>query len=145
MSKLFNTVCETKLRILLLLHVMKERRASVDRLTALDFMVVYGRDFSISEENLHGNNRLNFSEYTDRRELINDAIKCLVLRHYVSFYYDKSGFSFSINSGYGVSLCNSLNDIYAERYVLCAKKAVEETASLSDREILLRIASLSIK
>lgn len=145
MKKLFNTICETKLRILLLLHVIKEGRVSVDRLTALDFMVVYGRDFSISKENLHGNNKLNFSEYTERREHINDAVRCLVLRQYANFYCDTSGFLFSINLEYGVPFCNSLNDTYADQYTLYAKRVVEETTFLSDREILSRIASVSIK
>ena len=65
MTKLFNGTFETLLRVLLILSV--KGRITIDRILEYEFMATYGREFGISEENLHGNNNFNFAEISIRR------------------------------------------------------------------------------
>ena len=48
MSEVFNSSLEISLRILIILNTVKSR-LSVDRITALDFISIYGKDFGSSE------------------------------------------------------------------------------------------------
>ena len=89
MTGVFNTSFEVSLRILIILHIAKTR-LSVDRITALDFIAIYGRDFGASDFNLHGNNEYRFGEYTAKREIIMQAVKELVLRAYVLPHCNKN-------------------------------------------------------
>lgn len=79
MKDIFNTPFEASLRILIILNVI-HTRLSVDRITAMDFISTYGKDFGVSEHNLHGDNNFRFSEYASKRKIISEAIKSLVLR-----------------------------------------------------------------
>ena len=82
MNNIFNTSFEVSLRILIILNTV-QTRLSIDRITDLDFIAIYGKDFGVSEYNLHGDNDYRFSEYTSKREIVSQAIKELVLRGYV--------------------------------------------------------------
>ena len=55
MKEVFNTSFEVSLRILIILNIVKIR-LSIDRISALDFISIYGKDFGVSKYNLHGNN-----------------------------------------------------------------------------------------
>jgi hypothetical protein len=79
----FNTSFEVSLRMLIILNTV-QTRLSIDRITALDFIAIYGKDFGVSEYNLHGDNDYRFSEYTSKREIVSQAIKELVLRGYIT-------------------------------------------------------------
>ena len=56
MTNVFNTTFELSLRVLLTLDSSNNSPRTVDIITALDFITVYGKDFGISDENLHGDN-----------------------------------------------------------------------------------------
>ncbi len=45
MSKLYNTPFETSLRMLLLLESANKQGFSVDMMTGIDFIAIYGKDF----------------------------------------------------------------------------------------------------
>ena len=68
MPKLFNTPFEVSLRILLILYAVKPLSMTIDRISAYDLMSVYGQDFGISEQNLHGENQFSFSEFSAKRK-----------------------------------------------------------------------------
>ena len=68
MSEIFNSSLEISLRMLIILNTVQSR-LSVDRIAALDFISIYGKDFGVSEYNLHGDNDYRFSEYTSKREI----------------------------------------------------------------------------
>lgn len=80
MNNVFNTTFEVSLRVLLTLEV-SEDKLSADMIAVSDFITVYGRDFGISSENLHGDNSYRFGEFGIRRELVKEAVKSLVLMH----------------------------------------------------------------
>lgn len=62
-NKVFNTTFENMLRILVLMSVLAEPVNS-DRLTALDFICIYGKKCKVLDKNLHGDNEFGFAEFT---------------------------------------------------------------------------------
>lgn len=96
MSDIFNTQFEISIRLLLLLDAVGVKISST-RASLLDFVATYGKDFGIAEDNLHGNNRFSFSEYSLRKKAMDGAFKILVLEEYASPLYNKSGFSYKIS------------------------------------------------
>lgn len=134
MKDVFNTPFEMSLRILIILYTARSK-LSIDRITALDFISTYGRDFGVSEYNLHGNNRYRFSEYATKREIASQAIKELVLRNYIKLHCYKSGFRYNISS-IGISFCESLNDEYVECLTNNVKKSIILFSNYSDRKLI---------
>ena len=142
MNNIFNTSFEVSLRILIILNTV-QTRLSIDRITALDFMAIYGKDFGVSEYNLHGDNDYRFSEYTSKREIVSQAIKELVLRGYITPHCNKSGFNYSISKE-GVAFCESLNDKYAEDFTNIVKKTNSLFLEHSDRKLIRSINEYAI-
>lgn len=142
MTEVFNTPFEVSLRILIVLNVA-QARLSVDRISALDFISIYGKDFGVSDYNLHGDNDYRFSEYASKREIISQAIKNLVLIGYILPHCNKSGFNYSISKN-GILFCESLNDEYAENYATIVKKAHTMFIDYSDRKLIYTINHYAI-
>ena len=134
MNSIFNSPFELSLRILILMKT-RNSRVTVEWLSCLDFVTTYGKDFGISEFNLHGDNEYRFSEYEAKREIIGAAIKELVLRGYLTPHCNKSGFNYSITPA-GIQLCETLNDEYAETYEKIAKIAINHFANYTDRKLM---------
>ena len=137
MNKLFNTTFEISLRVMLVLNASLEQ-LSIGKITAFDFIANYGIDFSVSESNLHGNNRMRFSEYATRREIVGQAIKSLVLLGYVAPRYGKDGFSYSLTYE-GKLFCQELNDEYATKYSTVMNKVLSQYANNSEVELVNKI------
>lgn len=142
MKDIFNTMFEVSLRILIVLNVTQSR-LSIDRISALDFIAIYGKDFGVSEYNLHGDNNYRFSEYASKRNIISESLKNLVLRGYILPHCNKSGFTYSISKN-GIIFCKSLNDDYAENYTAFVQKAHNMFASYSDRKLIYTINDYAI-
>ena len=139
MKDIFNTAFEVSLRVLIILNVTK-KNLSIDRISALDFIIIYGKDFGVSEYNLHGDNNYRFSEYALKRKIISESLKNLVLMGYILPHCNKSGFTYSISKS-GISFCQSLNDDYAENYAIIVPKETTPTCflgiSTKDARILI--------
>lgn len=142
MIDVFNTQFEVSLRILIILDVT-QIRLSIDRISALDFISIYGRDFGVSEYNLHGDNDYRFSEYASKREIISQSVKYLVMMSYILPHCNKSGFTYSISKS-GTSICRALNDEYAENYAANAKRTHNMFLSYSDRKLIYTINDYAI-
>ncbi len=134
MNNIFNSAFELSLRVLILMKT-KKTRVTVDWLSCIDFVTTYGKDFGVSEFNLHGDNEYRFSEYAAKREIIGAAIKELVLRGYITPHCNKSGFNYSITPA-GIQLCETLNDAYAETYEKIAEMAINHFANYPDRKLM---------
>lgn len=109
MKDIFNTAFEVSLRVLIILNVTK-KNLSIDRISALDFIIIYGKDFGVSEYNLHGDNNYRFSEYALKRKIISESLKNLVLMGYILPHCNKSGFTYSISKS-GISFKDWQNDM----------------------------------
>ena len=142
MDKLFNTTFEISLRVMLVLNASLEQ-LSIGKITAFDFIANYGIDFAVSESNLHGNNRMRFSEYATRREIVGQAIKSLVLLGYVAPRYGKDGFSYSLTDE-GKLFCQELNDEYATKYSTGMNKVLSQYANNSEVELVNKINQRAI-
>ncbi len=142
MSEIFNSSLEISLRMLIILNTVQSR-LSVDRIAALDFISIYGKDFGVSEYNLHGDNDYRFSEYTSKREIVSQALKELVLRGYIIPHCNKSGFNYSISRS-GTMFCESLNDKYAEDFTDIVKKTNSLFLEYSDRKLIRSINEYAV-
>jgi len=134
MTKLFNTVHEIKLRLLLLLMTVGENPISSGRLRALDQLIIYGYAYNMTPDNLNGNARHKLTEYSARYQVIRDAINSLVLSGCVNIIFSKSGFLYEITD-YGLKFINTLNDEYKDKYIEYAQIVVNNTESLSEIEL----------
>lgn len=142
MNCIFNTSFEVSLRVILILNVTKSK-LTFDKITALDFISIYGQEFGVSEYNLHGDNEYKFSEYTTKREITSKSIKRLILKGYILPHFYKSGFKYSISKK-GVNFCKKLNDDYQKKFIEIVEKSNGVFCKYSDRELIKMINNHAI-
>lgn len=112
--RFFNSGFEFGLRILLLLSEATEWPLSSGSIICVDFMAVYGKEFEVSESNLHGDGDYKLNELTSRNELFDIAIKDLVVRGLVHATLS-NGFQYEITDA-GENFISQLDNPYSERY-----------------------------
>lgn len=139
--KLFNSTFENELRLILLIDVF-EKPQNADMLYAADFMVVYGKSFSITTENLNGDNAYKFSEFLSRRALVQKVLKELSWKGLVKPLSSKSGIVYQITLE-GQKFSHLLDSEYATEYRNAAKQAVLYVGRKSERTLLAEINELS--
>ncbi len=135
MSEIFNTSFETGLRVLLLLSSIQPQAATVDRITAYDFITLYSKDFGISSSNLHGDNNFNFSELAAKRAKCNEGIKEFILRGLIDIKQTNEGFTYYLNQA-GKKYVESLSSDYKNQYLEVISMVDEKYSTYSDEEIL---------
>lgn len=143
MIKLYNTPFEASLRTLLILETSRNKSYTTDMIAAIDFISIYSREFKITDENLHGENNYKFSEFTLRRELIQKAIKKLVLDDLIKLNSTKKGFTYSINQK-GLDYSEYLSSDYATAYRRAVRLVQEFILNKTEREVLELINKRSI-
>lgn len=124
MSPLYNTTLEVSLRVLIILARSKEAQ-SVEEISAIDFLSVYGREFNIGDRNLHGDNIYMYGEAAARHERIQAALGELALRGLSEINPSKNGFRYSATSA-GCALCETLDSSFALEFGKYAELAMEE-------------------
>lgn len=144
MNDLFNSSFETGLRVLLLLSSIQPQSATIDRIAAYDFMTIYGKNFGVSEINLHGDSNFNFSELASKRANCNEGIKEFVLDGLISINRTDEGFTYFLNSA-GKKYVSNLSSDYAEQYLAISKKVHKKFSALSDEEVVNLINKRAIK
>ncbi|MDY2945236.1 MAG: ABC-three component system middle component 2 [Lachnospiraceae bacterium] len=137
-NKVFNTPFENMLRILLLADTLNTP-ANADRLAALDFICIYGRKCRILDKNLHGDNEFGFSEFTNKRKKIAEAIRLSVRNDYIKVEHTGQGFMYSINDR-GRQIVRDIQSPYAKAYAIGAKIVCRRFANVTDEEILQYIS-----
>lgn len=113
-SKLLNTPFEMELRVLLLLDVSPLESLSNELILSLDFFSCYGKEFDISDMNLHGDGTYKYSELSTRNELLKPALISLVRKGFVEVIV-KDGFKYQITDS-GSEFINGVDDAYSEIY-----------------------------
>ena len=63
-STLLGSEFESSLRVLLLLDELRDMSLDESQIACIDFIAIYGADFMILDENLHGNGLFRFSEFS---------------------------------------------------------------------------------
>lgn len=142
-NKVFNTTFENMLRILLLMSVLG-KPVNADRLTALDFICIYGKKCKILDKNLHGDNEFGFAEFTNKREKIAEAIKLAVKNNYLTVDKNSDGIVYSLNDR-GNIIVSNIQSTYSKAYGVGAKIVCRKFAYSTDEEILKYISTLATK
>lgn len=138
-NKVFNTTFENMLRILVLMSVLAEPVNS-DRLTALDFICIYGKKCKVLDKNLHGDNEFGFAEFTNKREKITEAIKLSVKDDYVIVGKSAEGLVYSLNErGREIDIQSS----YSKAYAIGARIVYRKFANYTDEAVLKYISKLA--
>ena len=135
MNELFNTSFETGLRVLLLLSSIQPQAASVDRITAYDFITLYSKDFEISSSNLHGDNKYNFSELAYKRAKCNEGIKEFVLKGLIEVKQTQKGFTYYLSQA-GQKYVEKLSSDYKTKYLEIIEKVAQKYTNKTDEEII---------
>lgn len=113
-ESLFNSRFETSLRVLLLLAEATVWPLSASTISNIDFMATYGKEFGVSDYDLHGQNSYKFSQLPAKKQLVDEAIKKLVRLGFVSVDLS-NGYRYMITDS-GVSFIDEMDDTYSEQY-----------------------------
>ena len=143
MSNIFNTTFEISLRVLLILESTPREWISSDRIAATDFITVYGKDFGITSENLHGENNYRYSEFTLRRGLVKEALKSLVFRDLVHVQNTSDGLAYTLAKD-GGEYSAKLEGEYARIYREFTLAVNQFTANKTERDLLSLINRYSL-
>lgn len=108
-----------------------------------DDYLLYAADFSLPYGNLHGQNSYKYGEISNRRMLVQTAVKALVTKGLVEVKIDK-GYFFAINN-LGKTYVKKLKSDYAKEYRTIAKATIKKYRKDSDKGILAEIQSYSIR
>lgn len=141
MSSVYNSIYEIKIRILLLLRCSIKEFISSDMIAGLDFITVYGKEFGVSNINLHGDNRYKFSELPSRREIVQQAINVLVRNNLVEVSLN-NGFEYQITDR-GEEFIQTFESNYALKYTEIAEKTFEKYGNSDETELFKMIQSKS--
>ena len=133
-NDLFNSTFEMELRIATLLCVEPNKKFSVERILAMDFISCYAASFDFASTNLHGDNSFMYSELSSRRALIQEAIKPLVYRGVVEASIDR-GYLYQITK-VGKEYVLSLESEYAQEYRTIAETVISELGNYTDEELM---------
>lgn len=139
---LFNSTFEMELRIIALLSVNNRTAYSLDRILALDFISCYAEKFDFDFNNLHGNGQYLFGEISNRRLLMQEAIKNLVVRGLVYAKVDR-GYFYQIED-IGEKYIASFEDAYSQEYLSIATNVNQEYYDCSDEELMEMIENKSL-
>lgn len=133
MMKLFNSNFEISSRILILLDIYGIPMPC-EAIKQIDILSTYCKHYGISDENLHGDTSYALSEVASRSELINEALKLLVMQRYVYVTATDKGFLYSISS-IGKEIHRQMVSDYAADYGNAVKKVKNKITKMSSTEI----------
>ena len=140
-NRVFNTTFENMLRVLVLMSVLA-KPANSDRLTALDFICIYGKKCKVLDKNLHGANEFGFAEFANKREKITEAIKLSVKNDYVTVGKSDEGLVYSLNDR-GKEIVAGIQSPYSKAYAIGAKIVCRKFANYTDEAVLKYISKLA--
>lgn len=134
---------EMSLRILILLNEFSDYQFDEFLISEIDFIAVYGEDFGLLDENLHGYGNYRFSEYSARKSIVFDTLNILVLKGLVTFIPNSNGFQYQIAS-LGQAISQKLSGEYADEYRL-AVHTVADYYSMNSSSMLQDINSATLR
>lgn len=133
-DNLFGSIFETSLRILLLLDELSGVALDEQQISCIDFISVYGADFGLLDENLHGNGMFRFSEFSAKTSLTNQAVKHLVLNSLITFMPAQTGYMYLI-SVLGRETVSKISDAYAGEYRIAVREVYKTYPTLDSQQL----------
>lgn len=128
---------------MLILSIIQKKGATIDKIVAYDFISIYGKDFGVSEKNLHGDNNFNFSELSSKRELCAAGVKELVLDGLVTVRRSGDGFLYSLTTA-GEKYIASLDSDYKEQYLTIVRMVHKKYSRKNDTALLKEISEKAL-
>ena len=144
MNDLFNTPFETGLRAMLILSIIRSSGMTIDRISAYDFMTIYGKDFEVSDRNLHGDNSYSFSELSSKRVVCSEGVKMFVLDGLIAVNRTQGGFLYKLTAA-GRKYIGTLESDYKDQYLAIAQNVHKKYARKSDSTILKEISCKAVQ
>ena len=141
MKSLYNTTFEVTLRLIILLNAAN-KPLNIDKITYLDFISIYAKEFGLTDKNLNGENHYKYGEISAKRRSISVALKRLVIDRFVKATVSSSGLVYSIDA-IGESYANCLDSEYAEEYKIAANLAFSSFGDMDEKAILAIIKEKS--
>ena len=133
MGNIFNTEFELSLRVLLLLDSY-DSYLSQDIIRDVDLLTTYGKEFGVSDTNLHGDNSYSFSEMASRHDIVKNAIKKLVTEGLILVKASSAGFAYKISLK-GKEFVSSISSDYASEYKQEVNKVRLFSRAMNETEI----------
>lgn len=133
MTQIFNTEFEISMRVLLLLSVF-DSPIDIDYIKTVDLLSIYGKQYGVSEFNLHGDNSYCFSEIAARHDTIKSALRSLVKANLINVSTSQNGYAYSISDN-GMTCCENMRSDYAKEYRSAVNKTKEYLNGKTAKEI----------
>ena len=133
MKNLYNTTFEVSLRLMILLEVA-DKPLNIDKITYLDFMSVYAKEFGLSDKNLNGENHYKYGEISAKRRSITAALKRLVINRFVKATVNSRGLVYSIDV-IGKNYADGLDSEYAQEYKTAVQSVFSSFGDMDEKEI----------
>ena len=141
-AKIFNTVFETSLRVILLLS--EKSPLTEIQITGIDFITTYAKYFDAGMMNLNGDGHVLLASYSSRQKVMKEAIKKLVVEDFTAPLQTKTGFVYCLTEN-GVKLAEDLRSEYACNYRTLVKKIPKQVFEMPDHKLIQLITELSKK
>lgn len=129
---------------MLILYSSQNHGMTIDRITAYDFMTIYGSDLGVSEKNLHGINHFSFSELTSKRATCSEGVKSFVLDGLISVTRNRGGFLYSLTTS-GQKYVEALDSDYKAQYLKIVKTVHSKYGQITDTELIKTINQAAVK
>ena len=133
MINLYNTTFEVSLRLIILLEAAN-KPLNIDKITYLDFISVYAKEFGLSDENLYGENHYKYGEISAKRRSITAALKRLVIDRFIKATVNSSGLVYSIDT-IGKNYADSLDSEYAQENKTAVQFVFSSFGDMDEKEI----------
>ena len=131
-----------ELRIISLLSTEIDKAYKLEKILALDFISCYAGKFGFPYQNLHGNGQYMFGEISNRRTIMQEAIKNLVVQGLIIPVVNR-GYFYKITD-VGKKYITSFESAYAKEYVAIASTVVKSYSMVNDSELMGIIEDKSV-
>ena len=142
-ERLYNSKYEIQPRIMLLTVGASGRFFSEEQLLIYDFMAVYAQEFVIGGQNLHGDNGFKYSEFSVRKQAIEEGVKALVRNGLLKVEL-QDGFRYAATEE-GVRCFSGMESRYAHEYIEQLGKVLEAYSNCSEQQLQKLIRSKAVK
>lgn len=143
MNELLGSTFETSLRISLLLNEFRDTPLDEQQICCIDFIAIYGADFGLLDENLHGNGLFRLSEFSAKSKLVSLALKKLVLNSSISFISNHSGYLYLIANA-GKETVKKIHNSYVKEYQIAIREVYAKFPSLDVSHMQKQIYKMTI-
>ncbi|NEW62265.1 hypothetical protein GMA11_02540 [Granulicatella sp. zg-ZJ] len=143
-KSLIGSSFETSLRVMLILDELSNFILDEQQLSCIDFIAIYGANFHILDNNLHGNSHLSYSEFSAKSQLVSNSIKLLVIKKYVELIIDDKGYVYKLSEN-GKQITSKFSNDYSNLYRIALREVLSTFPTLNSYQMKNFIYSTTIQ